>query len=67
MDLNLVFRLWKKFFSNVLLCAQLYEFMKLEKLVMVKIMGSMEDDNTFSTLTFMMTRLWKVVYVNIWI
>jgi hypothetical protein len=30
-------------------------------------MGSMEDDNTFSTLTFMMTRLQKVVYVNIWI
>jgi hypothetical protein len=41
--------------------------MKVEKLVVVKIMGSMEDDNTFSTLTFMMTRLQKVVYVNIWI
>ncbi len=59
-------RLWKKFFSNVLLCVQLCELMKVAKLVVVQIMGSMEDESTFSTLTFMKARLRKVVYVNIW-
>jgi hypothetical protein len=49
MDVNLVFRLWKKFFPNALLCAQLFEFMKVAKLVVVQIMGSMEDEIIFST------------------
>jgi len=57
-----VTRLWKMLFNNVLLC----EFMKVAKLVVVQIMSFMEDDNTFSTLTFMKARLRKVVYVNIW-
>jgi DNA phosphorothioation-dependent restriction protein DptG len=67
MDLNLVSRLWKKLFNNVLLCDRLYEFMKVAKLVMVQIIWFMENDSTFLTLTFMKTRLRKVVYVNIWI
>jgi hypothetical protein len=41
-----------------LLCAHLYEFMKVVKLIMVQIMGSIEDERTFLTLTFMKTRLW---------
>jgi hypothetical protein len=67
MDLNLVFRLWKKLSSNVLLCVRLSKLMKVAKLVVVQIMDSMEDESIFSTLTFMKTRLHKVVYVNIWI
>jgi hypothetical protein len=31
--------------------------MKVAKFTMVQIMGFMEDERTFSTLTFMMTRL----------
>jgi len=50
MDVNLVFRLWKKFSPNALLCVQLSEFMKVAKLVVVQIMGSMEDEIIFSTL-----------------
>jgi hypothetical protein len=48
-----MFRLWKKLSSNVLLCARLFEFMKVAKLVVVQIMDSMKDERTFSTLTFM--------------
>jgi len=58
-DLNLVSRLWKKLSSNVLLCAQLFEFTKVAKLAMVQIMGFVEDERTFSTLTFVKTRLWN--------
>jgi hypothetical protein len=67
MDLNMVFRLWKKLYNNVLLCVRLSKLVKMEKLVVVQIMDSMEDESTFSTPTFMKTRLRKVVYVNIWI
>jgi hypothetical protein len=59
MDLNLVLRLWKRLSSNVLLCAQLSKFTKVTKLAMVQIMGFVKDERTFSTLTFMKTRLWN--------
>jgi len=35
MDLNHLSRLWKKLFSNALLCAHLSEFMKVVELVAV--------------------------------
>jgi hypothetical protein len=57
MDLNTLSMLWKKLFSSAFSCACLNEFMKVAKLTMVQIMGSMEDERTFSTLTFMKTRL----------
>jgi hypothetical protein len=40
--------------------------MKIAELVMVQIMGSMEDDNFFSTLTFMKMKLWND-FMSIWI
>jgi hypothetical protein len=45
--------------SNVLLCVRLSKFMKVGKLVVVQIMIFVEDENTFSTLTFMKIRLWN--------
>jgi hypothetical protein len=59
MDLNLVSRLWKKFTSNVVLWACVFEFMTVVELVMVQIMGSIEDERIFLTLTLMKTRLWN--------
>ncbi len=59
MDLNLVSRLWEKLTSNVVLWAHLFEFMMVAELAMVQIMGSIEDERTFLTLTFMKTRLWN--------
>jgi len=43
----------------VLLCARLFEFMKVVELTMVQIMGCVEDEKTFSTLTFIKIRLWN--------
>jgi hypothetical protein len=59
MDLNLISRLWKKLTSNVVLWACVFEFMTVVELVMVQIMGSIEDERTFFTLTFMKMRLWN--------
>jgi hypothetical protein len=57
MDLNLLSKLWKRLSNNVLSCAGLFEFMKLAELAMVQIMGIVENEKTFSTLTFMKIRL----------
>jgi hypothetical protein len=62
MDLNPIFRSWKKLTSNALLCAHLSKFMKVAKLVMVQIMGFVKNARTFSTLTFMKTRLQNKLY-----
>ncbi len=42
----------------MLLCACLFEFMKVAKLTVVQIMGFVEDEKTFLTLTFMKMSLW---------
>ncbi len=57
MDPNPMSKLWKNFFSNVLLHVQLFEFLKATKLVVVQIMGFVEDEIILSTLTFIKTRL----------
>jgi hypothetical protein len=59
MDFNPLSKLWKNNSSNVLLCAQLSKFMKVGKLVVGQIMIFVENENTFSTLTFMKIRLWN--------
>jgi hypothetical protein len=64
-DLNPLSRLWNKLSSNALLCVHLSEFMKVAKLVAIQIMGSTEDERTFSTLTFMNTRLWNQLYEHL--
>ncbi len=43
MDVNPMSKLWKKFSPNALLCVQLFEFMKVAKLVVVQIVGFVED------------------------
>jgi hypothetical protein len=65
MDVNPVSTLWENFSSNALLCVQLSKFMKVAKLAVVQIMGFVEDDKIFSTLTFMKTRLWNQLCENL--
>jgi len=58
MDVNLMSILWKKLSPNALLCAQLFEFMKVVKVGCgPNIWDLWEDEKTFSTLTFMKTKL----------
>jgi hypothetical protein len=44
-----------KFFTNALLCVMSNKFMKVVELVVVQIMGTVEDEKTFNNLTFMKT------------
>jgi hypothetical protein len=57
LNLNPLFQLWKKLSSNALLCVHLSEFMEVVELAMVQIMGFVEDERNFLTITFMKTQL----------
>jgi len=53
MDVNPMSKIWKKLYSNALLCVWLSKFMEVAKLAMVQIMGSMEDERKISIMKFM--------------
>jgi hypothetical protein len=62
MDLNPLSKLWKKLSNNALLSTYANEFMKVIKLVVIQIMGFVEDERTYLTLTFMKRRFQNRLY-----
>ena len=56
-DLSLVTIIWQKLSMNALMASRLYEFHKLAKRIVVKNMGTIEDERVFSTMSFMKTKL----------
>lgn len=57
LPLNPVTRLWQKIDTSPHLRFQLSEYMKIAELVVVMVLGSVEDERTFSTLSFMKNKL----------
>ncbi len=55
MNLNPMFCLWMKLFTNALLCVMFNKFMKVVELVVVQIMGIVEDEKAFNNMAFMKT------------
>ena len=55
--LNPLTRLWRRIEANALLRNKLSEYMKIVELAVVTVLGSVEDERTFSTLSFMKNRL----------
>ena len=55
-DMNPVTKLWTKLGSNVLLLSRLSEYMKVANIAMTVVLGSVEDERTFSTLKFMKSK-----------
>ncbi len=64
---NPLTKLWRQLATNNLSVVRLYEFMKFVKLVIVQVIESVEDEKTFSTLSFMKSMLWNqlVGHLNI--
>jgi hypothetical protein len=56
-DYNLATHLWKRLRFNVILNHNLFEWFKLGKLCIMMVLGSMEDERTFSNLAFIKTKL----------
>jgi len=53
------------FFTNALLCVMSNKFMKVVELVVMQIMGTVEDERTFNNLTSMKTNS-TIIFVKIW-
>jgi hypothetical protein len=56
-DVNSLTKLWRTFFSSQILVEKILEYIKLVELVVVQVIGPMEDERCFSTFTFMKTKL----------
>jgi hypothetical protein len=54
---NPMSRLWRKLSSNALISAKLSEFMKVVEIAHVQVLGSVEDERTFSLLAFLKSKL----------
>jgi len=57
LPLNPLTRLWRRIEANGLLRHKLSEYMKVVELAVVTVLGSVEDERTFSTLSFMKNKL----------
>jgi hypothetical protein len=54
---NPLSRRWQKLASNALLASKLSEFVKIAEVAVVTILGSVEDERTFSTLNYMKSKV----------
>jgi hypothetical protein len=52
-DLNPLTRLWRMLDANTALAGEVSEYIKLAQLAMVHVLGSVEDERCFSSLTFL--------------
>ncbi len=50
-------RMWRWMVNNQILKLKMFELFKLVELIIVMVLGSVEDERTFSTLTFMKSKL----------
>jgi hypothetical protein len=56
-DINPIMKLWVTSTNNLLLCQCLSEYMRLVEIIVVSMLGSTENELTFSTLAFMKDKL----------
>jgi hypothetical protein len=56
-DENLVIKLWHQLTANNVFIQHLSKFMQFVELTIVQVIGSVKDERTFSTSTFMKSKL----------
>jgi hypothetical protein len=56
---NSLTKLWCQLAINNMLVVYPSKFMRLGELAIVQVIGSLEDERTFSTLSFMKSKLWN--------
>jgi hypothetical protein len=62
---NTVTKLWQKLGCNVMLLNKLSEYIKLAQIATTVVLGSCEDERTFSTLLFVKSKV-KIACREIW-
>jgi hypothetical protein len=63
--LNPVTKLWQKFGCNALLLNKLSEYIKLAQIAITIVLGYYEDERTFSTLSFMKSKVRNLLQGNL--
>lgn len=56
-DINLLIKLKRTIFSSQIFEQKIYEYIRLDELVVMQVIGLVEDEQCFFTLTFMKTKL----------
>jgi hypothetical protein len=56
-DCNPTTQMWKRFAFSVIVKDRIFEYFKLVELTIVAILGNVEDEQSFSTVTFMKSKL----------
>jgi hypothetical protein len=56
-NMNPIIQMWLKVQFSPLLILELNEYMKVVEIVMVQVLGSMENERTFKNLAFMKSNL----------
>jgi hypothetical protein len=56
-DYNPTTCMWKQVANNYILRLKMFKFFRLIKLVIIMVLGNVEDERTFSTLIFMKSKL----------
>ena len=64
-DQNPVTKLWQKLGCNGLLLSKLSEFTQLAEIAITIVLGSIEDERTFSSLKFIMSKLQNCLEGNL--
>jgi hypothetical protein len=58
-NMNPNIQMWLKVQSSSLLILKLDEYLKVDEIIMVQVLGSMEDERTFKNLAFMKSKLYN--------
>jgi hypothetical protein len=64
-DMNILMRLWRIFSASKLLVCFFPKYFKLAKIAMVQVLGNMEDEQCFSSLTFCKYKLHNQLTMNL--
>jgi hypothetical protein len=57
LDYDLTIKLWGWLASNIIVVDKLSEYLKLVKLAIIMVLGNVEDENTFSNVNFLKSKL----------
>ncbi len=64
-DYNPTIWMWRRFASSVILEGRIYDYFKLVELTIVVVLGSVEDEHTFSIVIFMKSKLKNWLTINL--
>jgi hypothetical protein len=57
--------MWAQLVANVIVAQKLFQFFKLVEIAIVMVVGSVEDERTFSIVNIMKSKLWNCLTTHL--